>query len=158
MILHICFHSSYISEPQTHSRAGGHFFLGPKSRNNTPITAMPPKNGPVKVEYNITRNLITPATEAELGGFVENFQKGTSILTFLAEMGHPQPPTPVATYNTESHSTVNGTAKQENPEQYTRYFIGCATEYDKIISTYSGRKERKTWQTISPNTTQFGTK
>ena len=47
--------------------------------------------------------------EAELGVLFENFQKEISIITALVEMGHPQPPTPVATDNIVSNIIVNGT-------------------------------------------------
>ena len=40
MILHIYSDASYISEPETRIRAGGYFFLGPKSQ--TPIQDTPP--------------------------------------------------------------------------------------------------------------------
>ena len=53
-------------------------------------------------------------TEAEFGGLFENFQKATSKRTELADMGHQQLPTPVATYNTLAKIIVNGTAKQKN--------------------------------------------
>ena len=53
-------------------------------------------------------------TEAEMGGLFENFWKAIYMRTAaLAEMGHQQPPTPVATYNTAANSIVNGTAKQK---------------------------------------------
>ena len=62
MVLHIYSDSSYISEPEAQSRAGGYFFLGTKS--NTPIQEMPTDNGPVHVECSITRNVMASATEA----------------------------------------------------------------------------------------------
>ena len=34
-------------------------------------------------------------------------------------------------------------------------FIGSETESEKIISTYSGKRERKTWQTMSQKTTRY---
>ena len=52
------------------------------------------------------------ATEAELGGLFENFQKETSMRTALAEMGHQQPPTSMATDNTAAKIIVNRTAKK----------------------------------------------
>ena len=57
------------------------------------------------------------ATEAELGGFFEKCQKATSMRTALSDMGHLQPPTPVATDNKVANSIVNGTAKQKYLEQ-----------------------------------------
>ena len=47
--------------------------------------------------------------EAELGGLLENYQKATSMITSLVEMGHQQPPARVETDNTVANSIVNGT-------------------------------------------------
>ena len=73
---------------------------------------MPPDNGPVHVECSIMRNVMASATEAELGSLFENCHKVTSMQTDLADMGHQQPLTPVATDNTAANIIVNGTAKQ----------------------------------------------
>ena len=72
---------------------------------------MPHKNASVHVEFSIMRNVIASATEAELGVLFENCQKATSMITALAEMGHQQTPTPVASDNAAVNSIVNGTAK-----------------------------------------------
>ena len=53
------------------------------------------------------------ATEAELGGVFENFQKATSISTSISEMGNPQMPTLLETDNTAGNSIVNVTYKQK---------------------------------------------
>ena len=53
------------------------------------------------------------ATEAELGGLFEFFQKATSIRTTLAEMVHSQPPTPVAMDNTSANIIMNVMSKQK---------------------------------------------
>ena len=58
---------------------------------------MPPENGPVHAECSIMRNIMASATEAELGGMFENYQKAPSIRKTLADMGHQQPYTPMAT-------------------------------------------------------------
>ena len=73
---------------------------------------MPPSNGPVHVECSIMRNVMASAMKVEPGGLFENGQKATYMRTALAEMGHLQPPTPVATDNTEADSIVNRAAKQ----------------------------------------------
>ena len=83
MILHIYSYASYISEPEAHIRLGRYFFVSPKSSNNTLVRATPLENGPVHVEYSIMRNVMTSATETELGEFLENFQKETSMRTDL---------------------------------------------------------------------------
>ena len=61
MILHIYSDASYISELEAQSRAGGYFFLGPKS--NIPIQETPTDNGPVHAECSIMRNVIASYTE-----------------------------------------------------------------------------------------------
>ena len=100
-----------------HIRTGGTeqskriFFLGLKPK--PPIQETPPENGPVHVECRIMRNIMELATEAELRGLFENFQKATSMRTDLAEMVHQQPPTPVVTDNTAANSIVNRTSKQK---------------------------------------------
>ena len=48
----------------------------------------------------------TVVTEAELRGLFENSQKATSMQTALTEMGHSQPPKPVATKNIAVNSTM----------------------------------------------------
>ena len=53
------------------------------------------------------------AMKAELGVLFENCQKATSMRTALAEMGHSQPPTTLATNNILENIILNGTAKQE---------------------------------------------
>ena len=111
MVLHIYSDSSYISEPEAQSRAGGYFFLGTKS--NTPISDIILYNVSVHVECSIMRNLMVSATKAELGGLFGNCHKATFMRTALAEMGHKQPPTPVETYNTAANRIVNRTAKQK---------------------------------------------
>ena len=62
MILHIYSDASYISEPEAQSMSGGYFFVVPKP--NTPIQAILPENGPVKVECIIMRNVMESYTEA----------------------------------------------------------------------------------------------
>ena len=74
---------------------------------------MPPDNGPVHVECIIMRNVMESATEAELGGLFENFQKATSMRTALSDMGHQKPPPPVAIDNTAANSIVNRTEKKK---------------------------------------------
>ena len=59
------------------------------------------------------RNDIASGTESELGGLFENFQETKSIQNDLAEMGHSQPTTPVATYNKAANIIVKRMSKQK---------------------------------------------
>ena len=110
-ILHIYSDASYTSELEAQSKARRCFFLLPKS--NTPIQKITPENGPVHVECRIMRNIMASASEVELGGLFENYQKATSTSTALEEVGHQEPPTPAGRDNIVANSIVNGTAKQE---------------------------------------------
>ena len=81
-------HPTY--QNQRHEEEQVDIFLGPKL--NTPIQAMPSENGPVHVEFRITRNVIESDTGAELGEFFETFQKVKSTRTAIEKMSHQQPP------------------------------------------------------------------
>ena len=70
----------------------------PRTKSNTPIQSMPPENGPPPV-YSILINVIASATEAELGGLFEDYQKVISMKPAIAEMDYQQAPTPVETDN-----------------------------------------------------------
>ena len=94
-------------------------------------------------------DVMKSATEAELGGFFENCQKATSMWTDLAEMGHSKPLAPVEMDIKAENSIVNATQNKKDPDQYTWYFWGSETEYEQIISTYSGKRRRKTWQIMT---------
>eukprot|EP00804_Cyclotella_cryptica_P002423 CCRYP_004114-RA/>CCRYP_004114-RA protein AED:0.45 eAED:0.45 QI:0/0/0/1/0/0/2/0/136 len=60
MILGVHSNASYLSEPNTHSRADGHFFLS----NNAVV---PPNNGAILNIAHIIKHVMASATEAELG-------------------------------------------------------------------------------------------
>ena len=79
MILHIYSDESYILLPEARIRSVGYSPLGPKS--NTPIHHILPNNGPVHIECIIMINIMTSATEEELGGLFEKCQKSTSMRT-----------------------------------------------------------------------------
>ena len=49
-----------------------------------------PENGPVHVECSMMINVMASATEADLEGLFENFQKTTSRRMSLSEMVHQQ--------------------------------------------------------------------
>ena len=67
--------------------------------------------------------VMASATEAELGGLFEIFQKANSMRTALADMGHQQPPTLVTTENVAAKSIVNGMAKQKRYRAiYMRFY------------------------------------
>jgi len=105
--------ASYLSAPQSRSRAAGYSFLS--SRPTSPPTATdpaPPHNGPVHVLCQIMRQVVASAAEAELGALFLNAQAICPIRVALEELGHPQPPTPLQTDNNTASGIVNDTVKQ----------------------------------------------
>ena len=69
------------------------------------------------------------ATEAELGGLLENYQKAPSMQTNLKEIGQSQPPTTAVTYNTSENRIMNGTENQKNI-QSNRHDILLGTQHN----------------------------
>jgi len=105
--------ASYLSAPQGRSRAAGYSFLS--SRPGSPPTAttpVPPANGPIHVLCQTMRQVVASAAEAELGALFLNAQDICPIRVALAELGHPQPPTPLQTDNNTASGIVNDTVKQ----------------------------------------------
>ena len=66
MCLHTHINASYLSVPQTRSRAEGHFFLSSKPKPSTPSSDAP-INGPIHVISNIVKNVMRSVAEAEIG-------------------------------------------------------------------------------------------
>ena len=96
MILHIYSDASYGSEPKSCSRVGGLFTLTSCTDDPTkPPIYTPTPNGEIHTVSNIMRNVMSSATEAEAGGLFHNAKDSVTLRTTLAEMGHPQPDTPI---------------------------------------------------------------
>ena len=79
---------------------------------------MTQENGPIHAEYIIMRNVMAYTTYSELGGLFKNFQKATSIKTYLPEMDYPEPPISAATDNSAAHKIVTETEIKKYSEQY----------------------------------------
>ena len=95
MVLHIHSDGSYLSEPRSRSRTGGHFFLSNLSSPPTKQpTSTPTPNGPIYSLSKILCPVMGSAAEAEIASSYTNGQEAIPIRTTLKEMGHPQPPTP----------------------------------------------------------------
>ena len=108
MILHIHSDASYLSAPNARSRVGGHHFL-----TNTTNIGTTDNNGAILNIASILRNVMSSAAEAEVGALFVNAKEAVVIRTTLAELGHPQLPTPIQTDNSTAHGIINGTVKQK---------------------------------------------
>ena len=58
-------------------------------------------------------------------------------------MGHPQPPTPVATYNVVANSMLNGTAKQKIQSNRHELLLGQIKNTTKSFPHIMGRGKEK---------------
>jgi hypothetical protein len=116
MVLHVHSDASYQSESKARSRAGGFFFMSSSATNFTttidPTASPPPLNGPVHVPCTILKVVVSSAAEAEFGALFYNGKEATWLRTTLADMGHPQPPTPIHTDNSCAAGIANNTVKQ----------------------------------------------
>ncbi len=107
MILNVHSDASYLSAPKSCSQAGGYFFLGSLTCNGDPIKL----NGAIYVICTILKLVAASAAEAELGALFLNAQEAKVFQLILAELGHPQPPTPIHIDNTTTVGIVNNTIK-----------------------------------------------
>ena len=90
MVLHIHSDASYLSQPQSLSRAGGNYFLGDtRSDMSKPPTTRTRLNGPIHSMSRIMSNVMGSAKEAEIGAAYINGQESVPISTLIRELGHP---------------------------------------------------------------------
>ena len=119
MVLNIHSDASYLSAKGAKSRAAGHFFLGAVPIDGKPIFL----NGAIFTLSTILKMVAASAAEAELGALFMNIKEGRIIRLTLAEMGHPQPPTPIHVDNTTAVGIANDTIKKQRSRSFEmRYF------------------------------------
>ena len=58
------------------------------------------------------KKVLSSAAEAEFGALFHNTKEATPLRTTLAELGHPQPPTPVLVDNSTAVGLANDTVTQ----------------------------------------------
>jgi hypothetical protein len=102
-------HASYLPEPNARSQVCGHYFLGWLPKNGNPIQL----NGAFHTLCLIPKFVVVSATEAELGALFRNCQEGIIFRLNLADLGYPQPETPVHCNNATAVSIANNTIKRQ---------------------------------------------
>eukprot|EP00978_Attheya_sp_CCMP212_P018972 scaffold52559_cov64-Attheya_sp.AAC.3 len=110
MILQIHSDASYLSESKAKSRASGHYFLGWLPVDGQPIKL----NGALFTLCTILKFVAASAVESELGALFLNIKEGQVLRLTLAEMDHPQPPTPIHCDNATAVGIANETVKEGN--------------------------------------------
>ena len=99
MVLAIHSNASYLSEPKSRSRAGGHMFMAENDE-------IPINNSAVLNISQIIRAVMSSAAEAELGALFINTNTAVSMRQTLIKLGHPQPRTPMQTDNATAHALI----------------------------------------------------
>ena len=92
--------ASYLSETNTRSRAGEHFFM---SNNDT----IPSNNGAILMISQIIKAVMSSMAEAKIGALYIICKEAIPARHALEFLGHKQPPTPVQTDNTTALGVVN---------------------------------------------------
>jgi hypothetical protein len=98
-VLAIHSNASFLSKPKCCILAGRHMFMAVK--DNIPF-----KNSAVLNILQIIRAVMSSAVEAELGTLFINMKTAISMRQTLAELGHPQPCTPMQTNNALAHALI----------------------------------------------------
>jgi hypothetical protein len=119
MILNIDTDAAYLVMPNAKSRIAGYFYLSSlPSTSNIPV----PINGPILVECTTIKHVVGSAAEAECGGCYHNAQKAIPIRIALAELGHPQPKTPLKTDNSTAAGFANNSMRQKRSKAWDMRF------------------------------------
>ena len=139
--------ASYLSAPNARSRAGGYFFLS----TDTPTSHLHPLNAPMHVECKIMKNVLSSATEAEIGAIFLNCQQAEIIRTTLEELGHPQNTTTIVTDNATANNIINGNAKQKRTK-------AMDMRYNWILDRQVQRHFQVIWRPGKDNLADYFTK
>jgi hypothetical protein len=119
MILNVHSDVSYLSTPKACSQDGGYFFLGSLPCDRDPIKL----NGSIHISFTILKLVGASAAEAKLGALFLNAHEGKVFQLILAELGHPQLPTPIHIDNTTTDGIVQNTIKhQRSRSMEMQYF------------------------------------
>ena len=86
-----------------------------------------PNNGSILNVAQIIKAVMSSAAEAELGALFINAREAVHIRNILAELGHPQPPTPIQTDNSTAEGVVNNKVqpKRTKPMDMRFHWLRC---------------------------------
>ena len=115
MILALHSDASYLSEPESNSRASGHFYL---SKNKYEIF----NNGDVMKRSKIIKHVLASASEAETAALFYNCKAAITLRLTLEEMRHLQPKNPVTSDNTAALGLIKNTMIPKSAKFYDMRF------------------------------------
>jgi hypothetical protein len=120
---------------------------------------MPQHDEPIKINsaFNVNATIlqfvVASAAEAELGALFHNCQDGIIIRQTLADMGHPQPETPVHCDNTTAVEIAKNTVKRQQSRSMEMRFLGLVTRWHKKCTHLAGTRDKKIWLITGVSTT-----
>jgi len=115
MILALHSDASYLSEPNSKSRAAGHFFLGKINDESF-------DNGAILTLSKIIKHVMSSASEAETAALFYNCKAAAPLRVTLMEMGHPQGRTLVTTDNSAAQGLIKKTMIPKAAKSYDMRF------------------------------------
>ena len=118
--MNIHFGALYLSKSKAQSRGCRNFFMGWMPKDGKPIGL----NGGFYTNTTIMRFVVASAAEAELGALFYNCQTGMIFGQTLANIGHPQPKTPIHCDNATAVGIVNNTVKRQRSRSSEMRFLG----------------------------------
>ena len=111
MLLAVHSDASYLSEPDSKSRAAGHHYL---TKLNDELF----NNGAILTLTKIIKHVMSSASEAETAALFYNCKAAAPLRVALEEMGHPQNKTLVTTDNNTAHGLINKTMVPKAAKSY----------------------------------------
>ena len=111
MILALHSDGSYLSEPNSKSRAAGHYYLTNKGTQDL-------NNGAILTLTKIIKHVMGSAGETEVASLYYNCKNAVVLRRALNEMGHLQPKTTVITDNSTAEGLINKTMTPRRAKTY----------------------------------------
>jgi hypothetical protein len=108
MKLYVESDASYLSEPESRSRAGGFFYLG-SANTSLPRTKV---NGAIDCMSSMIKSVVSSAFEAEYAALFLCGQTAQGIRLTLFDLGYPQSATPIISDNVCAVGVANQSVKQ----------------------------------------------
>jgi hypothetical protein len=84
--------------------------------------------------------VLSSVTKAELAALFHNGKETYAIRNILAELGHPQPSTPIVTDNSTASGIANDTVRQRHSKAMDMRFYWFRDGFDRANSLFTGKR------------------
>ena len=115
--------ASFLAETRSCSQTASIHFLNCKPMSlPCPTDPLPPLNGALYMYCQILKEMLSSASKAKLSALFHNYKEAYAIRNILAELGHPQPSTPIVTDNSTASGIANDTIHQKHSKAMDMHF------------------------------------